>query len=212
MAKDAYYFSHDANAHQDPKITKMLLSLKAEGYGIYWVIVEMLRSEETLMLSHNDYDAIAYQSHSNPITVARVVKEFDLFCVKDNGTFYSNSLIKRVEQYRDKSKKYTENANKRWEKERRNAMAMQSHSNGNALKERKVKESKLNNTTFIPPTIEEVKDYCLERKNNVDVNKWHNFYSAKDWMIGKNKIKDWKACVRTWEKEEVKTDKRKFFN
>ncbi len=52
---------------------------------------------------------------------------------------------------------------------------------------------------FIPPTLEEVKAYCQERHNNVDPEKWHNFYAAKDWMIGKNKIKDWKAAVRTWE-------------
>lgn len=59
---------------------------------------------------------------------------------------------------------------------------------------------------FSPPDILEVSKYCLERKNSVDSNRWHNFYSAKDWMIGKNKMKDWKAAVRTWEekKEEVK--------
>lgn len=59
---------------------------------------------------------------------------------------------------------------------------------------------------FSPPIMEDVKKYCLERKNGVDYVKWHNFYSAKNWMIGKNKMKDWQAAVRTWEqkKEEVK--------
>lgn len=54
---------------------------------------------------------------------------------------------------------------------------------------------------FKLPTIEDIKAYCLERQNNVDAEKWHNFYSSKGWMIGKNKMKDWKAAVRTWEKE-----------
>jgi hypothetical protein len=49
------------------------------------------------------------------------------------------------------------------------------------------------------PTIEDVRNYCKERGNDVDANKWHNFYSSKGWMIGKNKMKDWKAAVRTWE-------------
>ena len=52
---------------------------------------------------------------------------------------------------------------------------------------------------FIKPTIQEIKDYCLERKNNVDVNKFFNYYEANGWKVGKNAMKNWKACVRTWE-------------
>ena len=52
---------------------------------------------------------------------------------------------------------------------------------------------------FTPPTLQEVSAYCLERANGVDPNKWHDFYTSKGWMVGKNKMKDWKAAVRTWE-------------
>jgi len=52
---------------------------------------------------------------------------------------------------------------------------------------------------FIKPNIQEIKDYCFERKNNVDVNKFFNYYEANGWKVGKNAMKDWKACVRTWE-------------
>ena len=52
---------------------------------------------------------------------------------------------------------------------------------------------------FIPPTLEEVKAYCKERGNNVDPERWLAFYESKGFMIGKNKMKDWKAGVRTWE-------------
>ena len=52
---------------------------------------------------------------------------------------------------------------------------------------------------FIKPTVEEVREYCLERKNNVNPEKFIDFYESKDWYIGKNKMKDWKAAVRTWE-------------
>ncbi len=55
---------------------------------------------------------------------------------------------------------------------------------------------------FIPPTPEEVKTYCLERKNNVDCNRFVDFYSSKGWMVGKNKMKDWKSAVRTWESKD----------
>ena len=53
---------------------------------------------------------------------------------------------------------------------------------------------------FTPPTLEEVRSYCQERQNDVDAEAFIDFYTSKDWMVGKNKMKDWKACVRTWEK------------
>lgn len=60
-------------------------------------------------------------------------------------------------------------------------------------------------TRFSPPTLEEVKTYCLGRKNSVNAERFINFYESKGWFVGKNKMKDWKASVRTWEhKEEQK--------
>lgn len=53
---------------------------------------------------------------------------------------------------------------------------------------------------FLPPTLEDVRSYCLERKNNVDPERFIDYYTANGWMVGKSKMKDWKAAVRTWEK------------
>ena len=53
---------------------------------------------------------------------------------------------------------------------------------------------------FKPPTVEEVKAYCIERGNNVDPEAFVDFYESKGWMVGKNKMKSWKAAVRTWER------------
>ena len=53
---------------------------------------------------------------------------------------------------------------------------------------------------FTPPTVDEVRAYCQERNNSVDPERFVDFYSAKGWKIGKDSMKDWKACVRTWEK------------
>lgn len=55
---------------------------------------------------------------------------------------------------------------------------------------------------FKPPTVEEVKAYCQERKNNVDPERFVDFYASKGWMVGRDKMKDWKASVRTWEKRD----------
>ncbi|MCR9202897.1 MAG: hypothetical protein NXI04_29990 [Planctomycetaceae bacterium] len=55
---------------------------------------------------------------------------------------------------------------------------------------------------FKPPTVEQVREYCQERGNSVDAEAWIDFYTSKGWMVGKNKMKDWKAAVRTWEKSD----------
>ena len=62
---------------------------------------------------------------------------------------------------------------------------------------------------FKKPTLEEVKQYCLERNNGIDAETFIDFYESKGWMVGKNKMKDWKACVRTWEKKNTKYDIKK---
>jgi hypothetical protein len=61
---------------------------------------------------------------------------------------------------------------------------------------------------FIPPTIDEVKAYIQEKKYDIDAEHWHDFYSAKNWMIGKNKMKDWRAAIRTWTKNRDGTQRQ----
>jgi hypothetical protein len=55
---------------------------------------------------------------------------------------------------------------------------------------------------FVPPTVDEVRDYCLERGNGIDPQRFIDHYTSNGWMVGKNKMKDWKAAVRTWEQRE----------
>lgn len=57
---------------------------------------------------------------------------------------------------------------------------------------------------FNPPTLQEVSDYCRERQNSVNPVDFVNHYTANNWYRGKTKIKDWRACVRTWEKNYPK--------
>lgn len=53
------------------------------------------------------------------------------------------------------------------------------------------------------PTIEEIRDYCQERKNSVDPQRFFDHYESNGWMVGKTKMKDWRAAVRTWERSEI---------
>ena len=54
------------------------------------------------------------------------------------------------------------------------------------------------------PTVEEVAAYCRERGNRVDAERFVDFYASNGWKVGNQPMKDWKACVRTWERREDK--------
>ena len=58
---------------------------------------------------------------------------------------------------------------------------------------------------FTPPNLEEVTLYCKSRKNNVNAQRFIDYYTAKGWMVGANKMKDWRAAVRLWEQNDKKT-------
>lgn len=61
-------------------------------------------------------------------------------------------------------------------------------------------KTKTTRKKFIKPTIEEISAYCAERNNNVDSQKFFDYYEANGWKVGRNPMRDWKACVRTWER------------
>ena len=61
------------------------------------------------------------------------------------------------------------------------------------------------------PTIQDVIDYCNERNNNVDPQEWFDYYSANGWKVGKNPMKDWKACIRYWERKKQPQQKESVF-
>lgn len=69
-----------------------------------------------------------------------------------------------------------------------------------------IDKNRLDNKVFKKPTLEDIKNYCEERNNNVNPEQFFDFYETNGWIQGKNKkIKDWKACVRTWEKNHKLT-------
>lgn len=58
---------------------------------------------------------------------------------------------------------------------------------------------------FVPPDVNQVQEYCDSRNNGIDAQTFVDFYTSKGWMVGKNKMKDWKAAVRTWERNDKRS-------
>ena len=70
----------------------------------------------------------------------------------------------------------------------------------------KDKDKNIKKTAFKKPTVKDISEYCLQRKNSVDPQRFFDHYETADWHRGKTKIKDWKACVRTWEKKSFSSE------
>lgn len=116
MAKDAYYFPHDCNARNDEKLIAVRIRHKAEGYGVYFMLLERLR-ESADYTSIKDYNMIAFDLRVDAALVKSVVEEFGLFQFTEDGKrFYSESFTRRMRLKDDKSEKARESANRRWNK------------------------------------------------------------------------------------------------
>ncbi len=74
---------------------------------------------------------------------------------------------------------------------------------------KKSNEKKTKTKVFAIPTIDEIKEYCKERKNNVDAEKFFNHYESNGWMVGKTKMKNWQAAIRNWEKNSFDNNNKK---
>ena len=116
------------------------------------------------------------------VTVSLVTNDIVSYKIKYENWFkYQGDFsTDRVKKFRAKNRK-SETPKKRREEKRR--------------------EENKSNGKFIPPTIEEVSNYCLEKSNGVDPKKWFHWYKSNGWKVGKNPMKDWKAAVSTWERK-----------
>ncbi len=145
--KEVYYFSHDSNARNDPKICKLRMGHGLEGYAIYWMIIEMLREQTCYKLNISDYDAIAMQAQCEPEKVQSIIKDciekYGLFECDVDDNFWSNSLIKRMEQKEEKSEKARQAALSRWKDNNDDTDAMRTQCERNASKVKESKESKV---------------------------------------------------------------------
>jgi len=101
MKKEAYYFSHDANAQDDPKLMLLIEQMGMEGFGIFWALIEKLRAERDYSLPLTTIPAFAHRWHTSPEKVQTVVKNYGLFkIVREN--FFSvrlkNSMLEKSER------------------------------------------------------------------------------------------------------------------
>lgn len=114
---------------------------------------------------------------------------------KQTTNRYSIITINKYNDYQELNKQITN-------KQQTNNNIIIKNNKNNKYKESISKD--IPKKVFKKPSIDEIQEYCNERNNNVDAERFYNFYESKGWMVGSNKMKDWKAAVRTWEQKEDK--------
>jgi len=126
MKKDAYYFPHFCNARNDSKIIKLRRVLGLEGYGIYFMLLEVLREQTDFKYPINGIEDLSYEWHTSKEKIASVIKDFELFEIIDIY-FFSSKLVYYLQPYIEKSERARLAANKRWNETKEYAKALQKH-------------------------------------------------------------------------------------
>ncbi len=156
-------------------------------------------------------DMLATITNTNVDVVRSAIKIFtqlDMMEVMDDGTYFMN----RIEELIGSESYWAEKKRLQREQEKPllldNVQPMSNESptcpskSKNKIESKNKSKSESKKKRFTPPSREDVQAYCVERGNQVDAEAFIDFYTSKGWMVGKNPMKDWKACVRTWEKRD----------
>lgn len=165
-----------------------------------------LRFSKMLPYDANTLSAVIDEDKEDLENAIEVLKGLELAEIQDDKTIYMSEIQKLIgsESYWAEQKR-----NKRLLD---NVQRMSNECPTCPSKRLDIRDKSIDNKEnikrkakpFTPPTVKDVKTYCDERHNGVDAERFIDFYESKGWMVGKNKMKDWKACVRTWEKSNIK--------
>ena len=136
--KDAYYFPHYTNARRDNKIRRIIKHLGVEGYGIFFMLLEVLREQSDFKYPMQDIDLLADEFGTSEEKVKVVITAYDLFIIDECNKFFSPKLLLYLKPYFDKVERARNAAHKRWN----NANALPGHCSGNTSKVKEVKEVK----------------------------------------------------------------------
>lgn len=231
MAKLAKrYIGHDESASRDEKILKMREKYGARGYGLFWEIVEYLFTTNGKAELNIKIVSLAIGEDVRTVRnfLTDCIDVYQLF-ESDGKYFWSNRLLSQIDQIIAISAMKSKAVRSRYDKQSCKALinndiprqnvtknpytcttdVLQVNNSSATINEKNEIEEidsshqKGNKSNrLVKPTMEEIEAYCIERKNAVDPIQFFDYYEANGWKVGRNSMKDWKAAVRTWERNE----------
>lgn len=184
--------------------------LTAEEHGCYLLMIMTYYSTGEALPA--DRFKLSKIFKLSPQKTTKILSTLSKFFDEKDGKYFHHKVEKEIEKaHRDHELK-SKAANARWHAD--------AYANGYAIPQpqpqyketplsevqRKTPPKKKTNGKFKPPTLQEVRDYILERGVDVDPDKFFNHYASANWFRGKTKISNWKLCVNTWiQKPDSKT-------
>lgn len=220
------YFNHDTQASKDDRIIALRSSMGGAAVDAYWTIIELIHRDETeLVLGESQMltksvSAWLFTDEKTLMQWVEYMLEVGLLvlCDRTNESVIVTSERARgnIAAYQQKAETARENGKNGGRKPSKNRVGSNSDSKTNqdrTVSKRKSK-SKSNkedipngiskkNSTFSPPSVDEVKAYASEKGYSIDAERFCDFYRSKGWMVGKNKMKDWRAAVRNWNRNSA---------
>ena len=200
------WFKHDSNAHRDVKLRKLMMRFGLEGYGLYFYCLERITDKlSTTNLTFRLEDDAEILAHDTGLHVddvngmMRFMVELELF-EDSQGVITCLKLAKRLDQSQA-GNKTMRNMIAKVRENHDGVMTISGQGHDSVMLEEKRKEEKRSIRRFAPPTVKEVDEYCKERNNGISGEKFVDYYAAQGWVLKNgNKMKDWKAAIRNWEK------------
>ena len=129
------------------------------------------------------------------------IEILEKFQIDENQCYYNERLEFEI----NRRKAYSESRSKnRQKKDKKNISKTYDEHMENENENETININRTKKEKFQKPTVEEIKIYCSERKNNINPEQFFDFYQSKGWLVGKTPMKDWKAAVRTWEQKDKK--------
>jgi hypothetical protein len=215
--KKSYYFQHDFEAISDPKIQYILAKFGAEGYGLWWRIVEMLHQDEHNRLPLKPYvffaldGQLALDNGVSKSFIDTCIEDVELL-QSDGEYFWSERVLKNVGKMQDIKEKRSSAGKKSAEKRSENQeLATSVEQNPTSVEQNSTKENKRKeNKQYTKPSLSEVIEFFNENGfEDIGAIKAFNYYDEGDWQDSKgNKVKNWKQKMRgVWFRDEFKKNK-----
>ena len=225
MKEDLPYFSHDNDARNHAKMKALRARFGWTGYGQFWALNEMIAGSARACLDLSRKVVRAGAACELGMTTDALESFLSFLADPDECGLidYNEGIVttdrtqedySRTETGRERKRaKGINGAEKRWNGAEYRENGVEKHSRGEESRGEENKEENIGGTSatkpsiprFKKPTLEELAEYCIERKNTVDAQRFLDHYESNGWMVGKTKMMSWKAAVRTWEANEPKT-------
>jgi hypothetical protein len=205
MAKDAYWFRHDANARNDIKVIELRSLHGYQGYGIYFATLEVMREQTLYCIPENKIGMLGVALGESPDKVREIINDCVMVGLfeREDGLIFSRSFLERMSKWETVKTRNETNGGKGGRPKKNpsdnpNETQNKPRRGEERIEEDRIEENKektVQRKRFTPPSFEQVYSIMLNRR---ETELFISYYESNGWKVGKNPMKDWARAVTGW--------------